>query len=119
MNLPLSDIDAKLAIDQEKLEFVSSFTKMCRSVHANAVDKGFWEAPRNTGEAIALMHSELSEALEIARKDGPKDKLTEELADCVIRIMDFCEGKDLPLAMAVWKKNEYNLTRPYKHGKAF
>ena len=35
---------------------------------ANAL-KGFWEDDRGTPECIALMHSELSEALEADRKD--------------------------------------------------
>jgi NTP pyrophosphatase (non-canonical NTP hydrolase) len=44
-----------------------TFEEMQEEAHRNALDKGFWEnknAVTSLPEAIALMHSELSEALE-------------------------------------------------------
>ena len=93
-----------------------------------AAQHGFWEednSPEATkkAEKIALMHSELSEALEGVRK--PKqdshcpefDSETVELADAIIRILDYCFSYDLDIDGAVAAKNAYNKTRPYKHGK--
>lgn len=86
--------------------------------------QGFWDCD-NTGEKIALMHSELSEALEADRKDLTSDHIPgfsgveEELADCMIRIMDFAGHHDLRLAEAITAKLQFNLSRPYKHGKAY
>lgn len=86
--------------------------------------QGFWDSD-NTGEKIALMHSELSEALEADRKNLPSDHIPEfsgveeELADCMIRILDFAGHHDLRLAEAFTAKLQYNLSRPYKHGKAY
>lgn len=108
-----------------KFNFLASMIAMQDIVHANARDKGWWDDERNPGEAIALMHSELSEALEALRKGNPQDNkvpfdnLTVELADCVIRIMDFCGANNLPLAEALIAKHEFNTTRPHKHGKKF
>jgi NTP pyrophosphatase (non-canonical NTP hydrolase) len=86
----------------------------------NAVDKGFWRASENLGEKIALMHSELSEALEELRKPEPSRKaLAEEMADLVIRVMDFCGHEDLDLVGAVLAKMEINQDRPYLHDKSF
>ena len=77
----------------------------------NAVKHGFWDDARNDGESIALVHSELSEALEAMRQGNPSsDKIIEfsaveeELADAVIRIMDYAMGKDLDIAGAIIAK---------------
>lgn len=102
--------------------------KLSKEIHQNAVDKGFWEngvENRNKAEMIALMHSELSEALEADRKDLMDDKLPHrkglevELADCIIRILDFTEAFDLDIEGAIREKMVYNSTRPYKHGKKY
>ena len=109
-----------------------------------AEQKGFHEDKRGFPEKIALMHSELSEALESHRNNEPniwyRDKdepgqheepvgkggyrkaegIGAELADVIIRIGD-AVGDDTNLMDAfidaVINKNKYNATRPYKHGK--
>lgn len=86
--------------------------------------QGFWESD-NTGEKIALMHSELSEALEADRKNLDAEHIPgftgveEELADVIIRILDFAGHHNLRLGEALSAKITYNLTRPFKHGKAY
>ena len=50
-------------------DFELVFLRWQEAVHQNAKAKGWWDDERNDGEAIALMHSELSEALEVLRKD--------------------------------------------------
>lgn len=101
---------------------------LARSIYLDNKQKGFWPddpKDRNAAECIALMHSELSEALEAIRKPGPSDHipeyflLEEELADAVIRILDFCGAHQLNLGGALEAKLAYNRTRPHKHGKLF
>ncbi len=106
--------------------FVVIFNAMAKTIHENAVEHGWWESERNAGEAIALMHSELSEALEAAREGNPPDEhlpqfdsMTVELADTIIRIMDFAQGMGLPLGEALEAKVAFNRTRPHKHNKEF
>ena len=108
------------------MSFEDEFQSLQKRVHQNARDKGWWDEARNAGEGIALMHSELSEALEALRKGNPADEkcpeftnLEVELADTIIRIMDFAEGMHLDIAGAIVAKHEYNKTRPHKHGKKF
>lgn len=90
-----------------------------RECHRVARKKGWWDNKRNEGELIALMHSELSEALEAMRNHGRKEDIAEELADCCIRIFDYCGAKEINLEKSLLKKIEFNKSRPYRHGKKF
>lgn len=72
---------------------------------------------RNIGEMLCLIHSEISEAMEGARKGLMDDKLPHrpmlevELADAVIRIFDMAGGLNLDLPGAIVEKLAYNASR--------
>jgi len=110
-------------------DFIQAFNAIAEDVYNTAVEKGWYDdgGKRNLGEAIALMHSELSEALEALRQGEttPSDKLPdylgveEELADCIVRIMDIARAKNWRVAEAIVAKIAYNKGRPPKHGKKF
>lgn len=95
------------------------------SVYESNAERGFWEdgLNKNKGEAVMLMITELSEAVEAHRKDKRynrvynivsynvsndsifysvfeghcKDTLEDEIADTVIRILDYCGGFNIEL----------------------
>jgi NTP pyrophosphatase (non-canonical NTP hydrolase) len=107
--------------------FVRAWNHLSVQSHKTAVDKGFYPSKKsgkdvNDGEKIALVHAELSEALEGLRTGAMDDKIRHrpavevELADAVIRIMDYAKHRKLDVAGAVLEKMAYNKTRPHKHG---
>lgn len=103
--------------------FPHCWNRLAREVNGVAREKGWWDSDRSDGEIVALMHSELSEALEGLRKGNPDDEhvpgypsVAVELADTVIRIMDFSVARGHDVAGAIFAKKEFNKTRPRKHG---
>ena len=106
-----------------------------RKIHQGNVDAGWWtdldtlqslaeECRIRTrfgkalvAEKLVLIHSEVSEAMEGARKNLMDDKLPHrkmievELADAVIRILDLAGALQLDLAGAIQEKLAYNAVR--------
>lgn len=82
---------------------------------------------RNKSEILALIHSELSEALEGLRKGDPaNDQLPQyrysevELADALIRIADAAKAFGWNIGEALVDKMLFNEGREHRHGgKAF
>ncbi len=129
---------------------MSAIRELQQLAHQTAVEKGWHDKPvcgtkaQSLGDVplppmavnvdkvaafIALMHSELSEALEELRKgegyilpyrnpDKPDkpEGLIIELADVVIRIMDASGALGLDLESAIEEKMAYNATRTNRHG---
>lgn len=76
-------------------------------------------------QRLALVTSEISEALEADRKNLMDDHLPQyygfdvELADALIRILDLCGANNVDIGKVVRDKLAYNKSRPYRHGKAY
>lgn len=125
-----------------------TLNEWAKEIHENACAHGWWDEERPLPEVLMLIVSELAEALEEARAgrgmewtgctldDGgcysvgavePCDKcaygkpegIAVEVADALIRILDWCGHEGIDIERIVREKHEYNRTRPYKHGKKF
>ncbi len=72
---------------------------------------------RNKAEMLCLIHSEISEAMEGERKNLMDDHLPHrpmaevEMADAVIRIMDYCGRWGYDIGGAIVEKMTYNRNR--------
>ena len=83
-----------------------NMAKLQNEIHKNAVEHGWWDEPRTFGDVIALCHSELSEALEAylngetmvwKGEAGKPEGVAVELADCIIRILDWAGHEDVDM----------------------
>lgn len=121
-------------LDSEKTRANShGFELLAKRAHRIAREKEWWKdydespgrwKPYVLATKIALISSEISEALEEARRNQYKkymvgkkpEGVVVELADAIIRIFDLCERLGLDLKSAILEKLDYNETRPVKHG---
>ena len=119
--------------------------KLMKDNHKLALKKGFWDDEYvvadchiynhepifvdQTAQKLAMVHAEVSEALEEARKTDDYQKIYYhgkkpegfgiELADAMLRIMDLAERRKVDLEKCIRLKVKFNKTRPSKHGKRY
>lgn len=77
-------------------------------------EKGFPYSPDIFWQKIALTHTEVSELADVVKKKGfgAKEEIAEEIADIIIRTMNFGLMFDIDVEEAIKKKMAYNFTRP-------
>ena len=97
-------------------------------LHETAREKGFWDGEYNhdkIGNKLALVHSEVTEVLEAIRKNQGSEKVVEEIADVIIRLLDVyaaMQNKEMisdSLDEILEKKININKDRPRLHGNLF
>jgi hypothetical protein len=116
----LKILNTDLVLAQATAE--QNLTQLGRRIHA--LNKRWYKDPAtgqpivpNVGEKLCLVHSEISEALEGARKNKMDDHLPHrkseevELADALIRILDWAAYRGFDIGSAVSEKLAYNTRR--------
>ena len=101
-------------ITEEEMNALRSIQEKIKEVNVKC---GWYNTPRTFGEGIALIHSEISEALEGGRKGVNDDHLPNrpmaevEFADAIIRILDESSRQGYDVASALGEKFIYNQHR--------
>ena len=97
-------------------------------LHETAIEKGFWDSPKNFdvfGNKLALIHSEVTEVLEAIRKNKGSEQIVEEMVDILIRTLDLYASMrnagfvDHSLDEVLFNKMEKNKLRKKLHGNLF
>lgn len=112
-------------MDKFRTELHDLLLAFQRDVHRTNQEKGFYDQKTSFAHKVALAHTELSEAVEADRlrpgefHDHKQESVAEELADCIIRILDMAQAHNLPVVAAMLDKAERNKRRPKLHGKLY
>lgn len=115
------------------VEEENAINKASMECFNNSFSHGFWDEfidgqdPLTFYEhaipiKLALIHSEVSEALEGDRNGIAADEkggLGEELADVVIRVFDLAAAQGIAIGSVIAHKMEVNASRPKMHGKRY
>lgn len=111
-------------VDPEGLREMNMLNKLADEIYENSCAHGWHDREREFPEIVALCHSELSEALEEYRsgrgmlyiEGGKPEGVAVEMADCIIRILDWAAHEGVDMDVIIRAKHEYNKTRSYRHG---
>lgn len=118
-----------------------NFNELAKQIHEGNAARGFWEDERKLTEVVMLTVCELAEAIEADRggkwvaesdliryvnnptpavfRETIKDTVEDEIADAMIRLLDFSHKFGIDLDFHIKHKLLYNASRPYKHGKTY
>ena len=108
--------------EEYKLYYADQVAQIEQLCHGLAREAGWWDSrnlddPQTIPACLCLVHSEISEAMEGARKNRMDDHLPHrkalevELADAMIRILDLAGAYQLDLGCALVEKLVYNTQR--------
>lgn len=117
-----------------ELQTLCGETAMAKGFHDDRPNSGPW-LTNWQGNKLLLIVSEIIEAHDELRNGRDADEthyltcfgdrpdkpegVPSELADVVIRVLDFCYTEGINLDAMITEKLAYNATRGHKHGKTF
>lgn len=118
-----SGIALKIVLTGEQADstFLALFDKLCELSNNAAKTQGGWVDNPSAGEKLAIMHYQISQALQALRTGNhPSDKIPEfssaelALADAIITIMDFAKNYNMRMGDALLARIKYYAALPAK-----
>ena len=101
----------------------NTISELQTKIHQIAKDHGWWEKDREIGTILMLIVTEVAEVMEAYREDRYESEnipgfswMEEELADIIIRVLDFAGHNNYDMEGAISAKMKYNASRSYRHG---
>ena len=141
MKIPTrEEICERLLRQGEANDFVKEFDFVQELAFGVNIQNGWWEERNRISslcaeagieydhhlaiELLGLVGTEISEAIEAARKHArstwgdhaTKDTMVRECAGAIVRLMDLCGRFELPLGQAILAEIEANSQRGHMHG---
>lgn len=112
-------------VNESYIDTKDIINELSKDISELMTKKGFWEKNDSIYfdiTKLSLIISEITEAIERIRmkdisEEERKKLLSEELADGLIRILDYAGKRGLQLGNSFEKKIREELVRPYKHNK--
>jgi len=118
------------------MSYPMTLDDIARSIHEHNRSKGFYdrerlrvvdpvtgdtegrpENPSLPSEKLLLIVSEVCEAQDALRNEDRENE-AEEIADVLIRTLDYAAWRGISLDAEVWKKIGKNRERPHLHGRS-
>lgn len=104
-----------------------SINQLAKRCYEDAYELGWYNPPKSNVETLAMVITEVCEAIDELRNHKvsvycKKESLKPEgwgveIADAVIRLLDFAGSQGLDLETIIEMKLEYNKTRGHRHGE--
>ena len=121
---------SSLKVSNKEIELATDYglDVLSALLHETAIEKGFWDQPKNFdvfGNKLALVHSEVTEVLEAIRKNKGSEEIVEEMVDILIRTLDLYASLrnagfvEHSIDETLFNKMQKNKERPKLHGNLF
>ena len=99
-----------MSIDPESSYYDLTINQIART-HWLWVEKMRWHNKGSPLESLALITSEVGEAVNECRGETPTDNFAEELVDIILRTADLAYTHNIDISAAILVKMEKNISR--------
>lgn len=125
---PIDEHELHRVLYEDCAQASDVFDHFAAAIHRLQSQKGFHDERHSVAHLMGMVMTELAEAVEDDRKDlaaGPSEKIApftrmeEEIADAIIRLLDFAGLHKLRIGPAIVAKIIFNAGRPHKHNRKY